>query len=308
MHYSTKKQEAYLNKFYQNGLLKDWLAYFSVYVWEELQFSAKQRNEISKVDERELTNKLIRELARIINEEKIHLPIRLFHSKNEKTNGSDIEIIYAFEENKNVIFPCQAKRLYVDKSQKNISKAKYSAFWHKTNNVHEKFQIKALLDYAYSLCAYPLYLLYNYSEEESINSLYHEKELLGSTLISAQYIAEQYFNEHFEENLTFGHLHPPAKPLHSITEVKEQDMNSFWGNDKKELPVKFYTDAEILKQTGWVEMNPPADSPPQRFVKSVSINEFMNNSVVINPRIFAPRFRIFITKEPIYLRKRNFNL
>lgn len=308
MDISTNKRQDYLNKFYKNGQLKDWLAYFSVYVWEELQFSAKQRNEISKVDERELTNKLIRDLAKIVNEEKIDLPIRLFHSKNEKTNGSDIEIIYAFSKNKNIILPCQAKRLYVDKNRKDVSKAKYLAFWHKTNNIHEKFQIKSLLEYAHSLYAYPLYLLYNYSEKEKISSFYDQNELFGSTLISAQYIAEQYFYEDYKENLTFLDLHPPARPLHSITEVKEQTINSFWGNDKKELPIKFYSDTEILKQTGWVEMNPPADSPPERFVKSISFKDFMNNSTGIDPHIFAPKFRIFITKESIHLRKRNFNL
>ena len=90
------------------------------------------------------------------------------------------------KKNENLIFPCQAKKLYVG-SVKNNLKAKYQ----KLNYEKNGSQKKKLIKYAEEIGGFPLYLLYNYSEYNfKKDKDYPHKELYGCSLISAHHLAE----------------------------------------------------------------------------------------------------------------------
>lgn len=307
MFYISKLQEHYFTIFKQSQNICDLFAWFSVYVWEQLEFAAEERNDISKVDERTLTNDLVSCIAKLIKKDGIPLPIRLFHSPNEKANGSDLEIVLRVAKDKNIIFACQAKRLYVESNQKNNSNATYTALGHGKENLEP--QIELLLKYAQINQAFPLYLLYNYTQNEVvIDEDCPKKELYGCTLVSANYLKDEFYKKQDLEKLRFQDLHPPAESIITLPQIKElKPLIDRWGLDLSHNTI-FHSDQKILDKKRWYEMNPPRD--PNRFVhpsidlkKALSIQNGQNLDLSFNPK-----FRILLTDEPIYFRKSNFTI
>ena len=150
MFLTSKLQNKYFTTFTRSQNIRDLLAWFSVYVWESLEFATQEPNEISKVDERTITNDLVNCIAKLIKKDEIPLPIRLFHSKNEKTNGSDIEIVVKISKNKNLLFVCQSKRLYVEAAQKDNEKAMYRSMGHGKENFFFLRVAKRIIAHFYS--------------------------------------------------------------------------------------------------------------------------------------------------------------
>jgi len=256
--YMPLKKEDYLQLFEKTSNITDWLAYYSMIVWEELEVC--QTIIGNKADETEFTNRFIREISKLLKKDEIPLPIRLFHSKNEKTNGSDLEIVLQLKKNQNLIFPCQAKKLYVGDVKNNL-KAKYK----KLNYENNGSQKKKLIKYAEKIGGFPLYLLYNYSEHNFKKDRdYPHKELYGCSLISAHHLSE-----HPPKAPTVQALHPPAKPLTSIAKLKNTSkLKDFWG-ESSNSQVETFSDEQIFNNhTDWREIAPPS-YPPKRFVSEV---------------------------------------
>lgn len=301
MKLSTEAQK-HLDNFEEGKNIIDWFAYFSNYVWDELKFAAKEDKSIAKVDERTFTNELVSEIAKLIKKDKIPLPIRLFHSPNERVNGSDLEIIVQIRENENIIFPCQAKRLYVEDAQRDNLKAKYARYDYKT-------QKGDLIDYAKKIYGFPLYLFYNYTEHKIANNYsYPDKELYGCSLGSAIYL-----NENPPKTKIFPDFHPPAVPITSIVKFKNiLSLNSLWGSVTKHN-ARLRSNKEIFGDNKWTELNPPLYHRT-RFVNHIDFNKILqgrNSAARTNSdHVFSPKYRIVLTATPINRnsRKNNFIL
>jgi hypothetical protein len=301
----SKKANTHLSKFYKTKDIIHWFAAFSNHVWDELEFASKFDKSISKTDEREFTNELVRGIAKLIHRDEIPIPVRLFHSPKEGVNGSDLEIILQLGKDKNLIFACQAKRLYVetDAAKKNNLNAKYAQL-----NYKKGLQKKQVIDYAERVNGFPLYLLYNYSEHDfNINSFYPNKELYGCTLINAYNL-----EENPPESPVVSNLHPPAVPLVSIVKFKNiPTLNMLWGKSSSEHNAQFISDKKIFDDGRWYEIAPPL-YPPKRFVSSINMQELLKGNINLNgvsvERPFNPKFRIVFTQDIIEDRKINFSI
>lgn len=296
----SREAQKHIEAFEESKDIIDWFAYFSNYVWDELKFANKEDKSISKTDEREFTNELVREIGKLIKLDKIPLPIRLFHSPNEGVNGSDLEIVVQINKNENIIFTCQAKRLYVENAQKDNLKAKYEKYDYKT-------QKDDLITYANKVYGFPLYLFYNYTENEiKTNYIYPDEKLYGCTLCSAIYLKENPPN-----TKTFSSFHPPAVPITSIVKFKHiPSLKSIWGktpiHNAQTLP-----DKQIFDDNTWEEFGPPIYHKT-RFVKHIDLNKVIERRNLIEKlnSPFKPKYRIVFTAKPIdrNCRKNNFVL
>jgi hypothetical protein len=282
---SIKSTELW-KKFIKNPKLAHFLHWYSNEAWESQQLAA-----IAKVYEVELTNILVRSLARIIYENKTLLPIRLYHAVKESTNGRDLEIILNLKPNKNLKFHCQAKRLYLDDG--NPATATYDQLNHKHGH-----QLKLLISQSEQR-AYPLYLLYNYSKLPQFDSNY------GCTVLSATYLERQAIQTNLAK-LRFQDLHPMAEPIDSFTKIKNKsDIHRMWGGTQGG---DFYTDAEIFDANkSWSECCPPKDATRTGPVPIFDLSQLSRLNGV-ETRIFTPKYRIVITPEPIFHRDFNLNL
>jgi hypothetical protein len=289
---SSKKAQEYYKKFEETHDIIHWFASLSAYVWDEMEF-ARQDPEV-KIDERKFTIDIVTQTMNLIKRDEIPLPIRLFHAHNERENGNDIEIILQLEKDKNVIFPCQAKRLYVENARKDNLKAKYE-------KLNYKSQKNDLISYAEKIKGFPLYLLYNYSEYKfSTNYVFPDKELYGCTLASALYL-----NQNPPQSPIVADLHPPAKPLTSIVKFKNiLSLNSLWGSIEKHSAI-LHTDKAIFGDNKWEEYCPPS-SHKTRYVSSKRLEDVLSKSVINIERPFNPKYRIVLTVEkiPLFSRKK----
>jgi hypothetical protein len=287
----------YLDNFQKSKDIADWFAHFSVDVWDDLEFAAEEDPSISKTDERGFTNRLVQGLAKLIIRDKIPLPIRLFHSPNERVNGDDIEIVVQLEENKNIIFPCQAKRLYVEKARKDNKKAKYEKYNYKT-------QKDQLIAYAKRIDGFPLYLFYSYTEHQiETNNSYPNKELYGCTLASAIYLKN---NE--PKSTTFSDLHPPAVPLISIANFRNiLSLNNIWGKTTNHN-ARYFSDKDIFGDNRWSEIGPPLHHKT-RYSTHIDLKKVLDKKTNgdDSEAPFNPRYRIVFTAKKIDLNCRNIN-
>jgi hypothetical protein len=305
--FPTQLYQFYQSKFERDHQLKDLLSVFSVYVWETLKFATHESSEISKTDERELTNQLVRSIAQVIRQNNIPLPIRLFHAPKENLNGADLDIVFRLDNNICIKLFCQAKRLYVEKAKRNNLKSTYSMLDHEVNG---ELQINLLLEYAKRNKAIPLYMLYNFTDFNEICSLKSiEKEQFGCTLINANFLKDTYLGKVELGKLKFQDLYPIAQPLITICEIIKQDKNiikDIWGKSDNQSDNIFSTFNEVMRDKLWYELGTTDNN---RFVTSVNLEKlFENTKQLNNNHVYNPKFRIVFDLEPISHRKINFNL
>lgn len=298
MRYSASSKK-YLNEFEESKDILHWLSFFSSFVWDELKFASIEDSSVSKIDEREITNRFVRELAKIIKLDQVPLAIRLFHSPRESVNGSDIEIIVQLSKDENLIFPCQAKRLYVERTKNDNLKSKYKKYNYKT-------QKDDLIEYAERINGFPLYLFYNYTEYPiNVNYHYPDKKLYGCTLGSAINLRLKNVT-----TPTFESFHPPSVPLTSIVSFKSfYSLNNIWGKTDQHH-AKLFTDKEVFGDKLWEEIGTPIYHI-DRFSKYIDLNRILTvPSAHDYSGRFSPKFRIVFTAEKINLncRKNNFSL
>ncbi len=299
----------YLTKYRKSYRLEDLIYFISFYAWERLELYSKMS---AKVGEEDITNILVSEILTALVEKRVKLPIRLFHSTKEFTNGNDLEIVIPLGDDSNIILPCQAKRLNVENQKNNIN-AKYSAVHHLVNKgkSNEKEQILCLLEYAKKEGGLPIYLLYNYTENKLEGKV---RGLYGCTLVNAYTIYEKKYNDKGKmPPFTFQEIHPPAKPLYSIIELIsilntqfQSQLETFWGSSTHSHIIRPHTNKHLKSQDWWEELCPPfetkrRDTPP--LFSQITQNKNINIS---EEYPFNPKYRIVILKEPIFDRQNNF--
>jgi hypothetical protein len=308
-----KKSEEYKKHFQKSQSLGDLLAYFSVLTWEKYT-KVKNYPTILSTNEVCINELFVETIVEAILD--YNVPIRLFHSKDETANGNDFEMILPFNKYQYLLFPCQAKRMYVKND-------KYDAISHlvkpKTSNIKRE-QILSLLEYAEEKKGFPLYFFYNYTPNNFQHQKIEEysdisdKELFGCTMLSAFHIFDNFFTENKRlKRMSFGDIHPPAMPLFKLANLYNND---FISNDKilsvfgkfdsqehdEELSNMDAYDLDTLSKMDiidrkWIEIY-PTDKTRYTVIDTSPIT---NKEIILtkNENVFNPKYRIIFTPEII---------
>jgi hypothetical protein len=298
---SLEFQKKIFKKFKSNPNLCNWLQYYSVEVWNRIGFV--RRTKSGRISETTITENLIFEFWKLAKASRF--PIQIYEAKNERVNGSDLEIFV--ETDKGFLFlPCQAKILYEND--------KYMAINHKVGNNE---QIQLLIDYADKMNGIPFYLLYNFSIDKTSEDILSKKtlnfdiSLYGCSMIGADFINRYYRNGKTDSSGNkhwlipkFQNLNPiPSFPFHSLICSLQHKGVDEWIQSKKMLigdvrPL-FYSHQEFVKNDNWIDLAP---LPSIGFVINENadfITETRNdNELSAN---FNPQYRIVFPKE----RRRN---
>jgi hypothetical protein len=297
-----KKYAIFQNKYNESKNLHDFIENFSIYTWERLKFHAEN-----------LKSSVLRETTLnenfwdgFINLMEYSVNLRLFHAKDERVNGDDFEIFIEIMPNQFIYFPCQAKKIYSNEG--------YQAINHLVGKYNPLQQISNLIDYAKGK-GLPIYLLFNYSKDD-FNSLNHQKELFGCTVIDAFFIKNNYFDseKNTVKTIYFKDLHPhPAKPFISILDL----VNSDFPNSLKAIfetleilpSLRYYTEAQLTSDGRFFEVNPSEDEKKAMFILSMNKLETLWKAEFKNyDRDFLPRHRILLTLKTIEKRKINLSI
>jgi hypothetical protein len=302
-----KKYLDYQKKFQQSYKLIDLLQFISFYSWEELEGYAKFSS--SKVGEVRITEVLVSQIIYALCQQRVQVPIRLFHAKDEKANGNDLEIVIPVGKNENIILPCQAKRLYVETVKDNL-KAKYKKISHLLDEGKstQREQICSLLDYAKhkDVQGFPLYLFYNYTEFNPEKAEeYPLKELFGCTLVNANVVYDKFYSKESKKItlFTFQDIHPPAKPLTTLLDLKKiSQLKTLFGESTQDFNVKIYSNDDLLKQSWWEEQCPPMSVDPDRKGATITLEELFSQPKTYEETPFNPKYRIMVLNEPEFFR------
>ncbi len=253
-----------------------------------------------------ITNKLVNKLYEDIQIS--NLPVRIFQSKNERVNGDDLEIILPIAKDKYIRFFCQAKRIEFSNSNPN-GYYKLSRF----TNGNE--QIVKLLDYARNQNGFPIYLFYNYTEDDfKLNKCVKgNKEFYGCSITSAHFLASKYLKKEKMITAKFKELHPPSMPLIVLSEMVGTNflkpLGSKFGKitnlTKYPLELVHYSENELRMIGSWREIFPSIHQGDER--KTGFENDLIPlRTSMYNLSGFNPAFRIIFTTYPIekrYIRK-----
>jgi hypothetical protein len=288
------KSDIYLNQFFKSLDFNDWLKYFSCSVWEQLR--SNYINSSIKISEIRITERLIEEIYELfIND--IPLPLRLFHSKKESTNGNDIEIVIPISNNRYILFPCQAKKIYFpSESYKVISHTPK-----KTGIV----QITTLLDYAENrVRGIPLYLFYNFVNKK-FDTKRFEKEFYGCTLMGANTLYEKFYdlNKNKLQKPKFYDILDDVNPLIILEHFLGGNFSTKLIEDifgKFNTRIKSYSEAELIKVGIWDEWLPSVEEESGgRNVAVTEIRNILSEKTNIIQYPFNPKYRIMITPYTI---------
>lgn len=294
---SIEFQKKILKKFKNNPTLCNWLKYYSIEVWNRIGFVRRAKR--GRISETTITENLIYEFWKLATASRF--PIQIYEAKNEKVNGSDIEIFV--ETDKGFLFlPCQAKILY--------DNDKYMAISHKVGN---NDQIQLLIDYANKKEGIPFYLLYNFSLDKTLYEGLPKKisssdiSLYGCSMIGADFINRFYRHGRTDNNGNkewlipkFHNLNPtPAFPFHSLICSLQTLGADEWIASKKmiigDVKHKFYSRQEFVKNDYWVDLAP---LPSIGFVVNENLDFAPENGNELErSTFFSPQYRIVFPKE-----------
>lgn len=274
----------YLKQFLTTRSLCDWSRFFSVSVWEKIDFCRSTAK--FNIYETTITQDLIYQFWQLAQHKSI--PIYLYQSRNEKANGNDIEI-YRQTSKGYMLFACQAKIVNI--------KGGYPAIPHQVNGT---YQIDLLLKYAQRMAGIPLYLLYNHHLDPLENSIVESKHKipiheLGCSLFPAEILKTKYWNTSKKKLSTpkFVDLHEKEILLLSALFCPLVNISLFESFELQPRRLRFYEEGELFDQRSWVDMSPIGkigriDIPAERF-KPETTKEAAPT--------FNPRFRILLPIE-----------
>lgn len=271
-------------------------------IWYRMKFSLETNTKISETT-------LTENLLFLINKYRITSKdnsVKMYESKDEKTNGNDLEIYLEIAKNKYILLAVQAKKLYTKEQ-------KYKAINHKIEK--KDYQINLLLNYANRKKGLPLYLLYNYAPDCS----HKNKEYFGCTLIEALYIKAIYypkikkrwkipsFNDLHRCNhklyafwfrfkkpyLTFSRY---AVPWHLLGSNKYFKSYVKYYNASNIQQLKEYKQHEIISDE-WTEVKEYTGYEKVVIDPEVADNKILNNEENPQERFFKPKFKMVIDLE-----------
>jgi len=180
------------NRFSVTPTLCDLFKLLSIETWKRIEYAYLKPG--VKVFETTITQNLIFSINAY--NDQYNLNIDIFEALDEKTNGNDFELIIRFPaDGISYYAPIQAKKIY--------RTGKYDSMDHGV-------QIESLMDYANRNDAKPFYLLYNFTTTP-INdgvTLTTPNELTGCTLVSADYLFNNHYNQRTNRNGDLAWLIP----------------------------------------------------------------------------------------------------
>lgn len=297
-------------KFFKSLQMRDWLNYLSIKTWYDLE----KGRVIGGVREETLTENILLETCDAMNKAK--MPVRLFRALDEKTNGGDLEI-FVQHKNKYVRLALQAKKVFVDK------KYIYDSADHIIKGSGQ-LQINLLLDYASKMKAVPLFLFYNYCDNETINEriLYQEKikppiTHFGCSFTDAHWVKQQFVSgspEKWSKKPGIIDVHPPSRPFSELDLFR---TGYSWGELMKKLNISTAADdidlidpAALDITSDWREYRPN----PVFKKNDETINEFAVNPTGASDFItkgqqkesteikgFFPKFRMVLERGVVSL-------
>jgi hypothetical protein len=291
------KSKTYKSTFQESLDFTDWLKYFSSSVWEQLRKNYINRS--IKSGETRITGRLIEEIYDMFIDD-IPLPLRLFHSKKESTNGNDLEVIIPISNNRYILFPCQAKRIYYPANN-------YQAISHPSKKMGTE-QIVSLIKYAKDVGGIPLYLFYNFVNRR-FDTKDLEKELYGCTLMSADKLYEDFYDTELKKLQT-------PKFIDILNDVNTFSILGKFLNGKassqlieqtfgkSNIRIKSYSESDLLRLGLWDEWLPSIeeDSSGRKVsVPEISTTLSEKSNVIQYP--FSPKYRIMITPYTITKRQ-----
>lgn len=271
-----------------------WLNSFSVNTWERIEF-VRTRNRL-KIFETTVTQNLLFEITKL--SEAIRLPIKMYESVSERTNGNDLEILLQTKKGY-ILFPCQAKIIYPHDRYQQLAHV-----------VGGREQINLLIEYAKDKGGIPMYLFYSYCSnqkwhKEVQNLIPFDIRYYGCSLVNAETIKSKFCepdkanNEYIKWQIpTFRDIHPQlAEPLfvlgdsenrflsvgELIKKVAKTDAN---GNER------VYSEEEIREDPAWRELVPSA-----QIGRTNEERENRNRFVQGDEEGFNPKFRFVFTTE-----------
>jgi hypothetical protein len=293
-----------ISQFQTSQTVCNFLQVLSADTWERIKFARTRKG--LRIYETTITQNLLFELRRtqeIVNAMmgRYFWNIRIYESRNEKANGNDIELFIPFKSGY-LFFPTQAKIIYHQgfKGLHKMTNGDYPSINHVVKSTGQQ-QIDSLLSYAKRRNGYPLYLLYNYVNEQfsrasKCNVLYQEEQY-GCSVISANLIYKKCFNSGHWNIPTFQDLHPKyAHPWFILAccfsnAGRVDDLAANYFPDDDDFPgsdLKIYTSEDIGQFTGWKDFD----------LTKVQEEEFREGDGQ-EQIAFVPKFRIILDLETI---------
>jgi len=269
---------------------ESWLKAFSFSTWQRIEF-ARTRGRL-RIHETTITQTLLIDF-RLISEQ-LNLPIEMFESVSEETNGNDFEVFVEVSKNTYVMFPCQAKIIYQPANN-------YPRIGHKVGE-GAFHQIDLLVEYAERVGGFPSYIFYNFCNNEIWNEEIQGKidfdiELFGCSLSSAQFIKDDFrIGQPGSRIPNFKDLHPKcAIPFHYIirlTENKNALFNFVSGDSIDNLRV--HSREELMDDIDWADLRSVPQIGKIAPEKSARDFERINENYPIG---FRPKFRFIFSRR-----------
>jgi hypothetical protein len=269
--------------------LCNWLRSYSAHTWLRLAFAYHHHRRL-RLHETTITQMLVFDFWCAARGTK--LPIEIYESRDEKSNGNDLEIVLETAKGY-LLMPCQAKAIQTGN--------KYSSIPHE---VRGKQQIDLLLNYAKKIKGYPVYMFYNYCSDNTVNRIIQgisgvDIDEYGCSMISADYLKQHYYvstdkeRKHGWEIPTFKDLHiNEGVPFHnficSTDSMLESILRSQYTHQGEALT--FYSKEDITEAKAWKNLTPPPS------LSGIEIDTSMQNIMDRNiSSEFNPKFRIVLS-------------
>ncbi len=287
-----------MNINHANELMYQWLQNFSVYCWTRLLFA--RRNERAHLFETSLTQELVFRFYQL--EISAQLPVRIYESTKESVNGNDLEIIFNTPFGY-LTFCCQCKILGHNH--------RYNTINHHSGNTP---QIELLLNHSMANNCLPVYLLYNYTDDNIILTRIQRNrntliEKFGCSVLDAFYIFSRYFYPSVLKAQKFYHV-PGFEDLHTdgwalpFAELSvianNKEIHQFLSKPGTNiLPEHYFNYMNKPVHQFYTELVPPAGWEP--LIRGGNIIGKIQQDTINYPRRiyantpgFAPEYRIMI--------------
>ena len=258
--------------------------------WQRIQFARSRKG--LKIYETTITQNLLFELHR----QGSNNLISIFEAIDEKTNGNDIELYIPYKTGF-IFLPTQSKIIYKG--------GNYPRMEHGD-------QIKDLIQYANQMKGIPLYLLYNFIPNVSLNNVICgitcTNEDYGCSVIGAKFLLNTFAYKRKDKNGNqkwnipdFNDLHPyPAFPWflpfccdlstdEKQKKVRGKFFSNFFGSDFDE--VKIYSKGELEENKDWS----PINFDKEAIGSELKVNKSNDSDLKIeelNNKTFSPKFRV----------------
>jgi hypothetical protein len=273
-----------------NPSLEAWLRFFSADVWERIKFCrTNQRNHIFETT---LTQNLVYEFLNLEHLGLLNLGI--YESTQERINGTDVEFVFETESGF-LTLACQCKILGRDMRYNNIS-----------HSVNGKFQIDLLIEYANVHQCVPIYLFYNYSNQEQINAEIQLRYQIpiyefGCSFSDAHFLKRTWLNGADASRTngwkipSFADLHLGNPPILPFIEMARFFDSQYHIAFKKHFSqyFNFVASNEMMKpfdQTGWHSIIPPGQIGK---IGRIDLTPHLElREQIANEEAFSPAYRI----------------